>query len=129
MNEQQRAWEYYNAADVIYAQRYAYSLVAHSMLIAAFAALLAADIQTWLKVWAEHAVAILGLGFSAFMLAVSHGIQKKMYHLVPTLKKDPIYRKYLGKPATISVGFIQTYLTPAVLAAFWSFMLWIAIKH
>jgi hypothetical protein len=119
--DQERAWEYYNAADSLYAQRFAYFMVAQAMLIAGFSTLYATSVTQPQLGLIKGAIAVLGFLFAVIQYRVSRSLDKTMNNVLDEVKTDKVFENYLGKKEgdCFSVTSLQSCVIPAALGVFW----------
>jgi hypothetical protein len=117
-SELDRAWEYHKQANGLLAARFSYSMVAHAMLLAAYATLMAANQATPVITGITVAMGVFGVFFSYVQWQITSGLASKVRTLADEyLEKDPVYRRYreVGKR---SRG-LQTTVVPSILAILW----------
>ena len=123
-----RAWEYHKEADVLFAARANYSMVAQSMLLVSFMTIFAVQNHTVYTKIIEIAVAMFGIWYAYNQYLLSRSLSSKMKLLKGDYleKLDPIYRKYMkaepGRPSGI-----QTKRIPGGLAVLWFLLANIAL--
>jgi hypothetical protein len=113
----EHAWDCYSAADNLYAQRFAYLVVAQAMLVAGYSTLHASGQDYSL----QRAITLLGMVLAVIQLVVSWSLDRKMRNLLPTLKTDEVYLSYLGEKKSELVTNLQTFFTPMAVGVFWLF--------
>ncbi|MCJ7572283.1 MAG: hypothetical protein MUO82_10490 [Candidatus Thermoplasmatota archaeon] len=119
--EWQRVWEYHKHADILFHQRFAFFLVAESMLIISFATLFNQP-EKHVKI----AIGILGLIYTYGWYFVNVRLDKKMEFLKKDFleKYDSLYKDYMNCVRDIKRWDIfNDEIFPIATFLFWIFLL------
>ena len=90
-----RAWRYHAAADVLFATRFNYYMVAQSMMLVSFATVFAADRHSCYEKAAELVIGAAGLFYAGVQWRVNRVLPLRMEQLrTEYLIRDPVYEVY-----------------------------------
>jgi hypothetical protein len=123
-----KAWQYYREADILFASRFNYSMVAQSMLLVSFATVLSATDVSTLQRHVAIAIAFFGLFFSAFPAYICSTLSMRMRAFRDHyLQHEPVYNSWLNMQdpyVTFATRdrvpiIIHGFLVPSVLLVLW----------
>ncbi|MEO7177792.1 MAG: hypothetical protein ABIW83_03020 [Allosphingosinicella sp.] len=124
LEEIMRAAGYLQAANDLLAQRFNYSLVAHSMAMTAYATCL--DTNPFVA----GVVSIFGAGYALVQYLITSPLTKRIDALRKAyLLKDPVYLVYNKADGGRRPRGLQSILVPFALLALWVILLFYAIHQ
>ncbi|MCK8782602.1 hypothetical protein M0654_21775 [Rhizobium sp. NTR19] len=115
-----RAAGYLSEANQLLAQRFSYSLIAHSMALTAYATAIVGQRESFIA----FIVAVFGLYFAHVQFAITHTLSKKIDALRERyLEHDAVYLVYKRASGGSRRRGIQTVEVPTMIAAMWTVLI------